>query len=73
MFSNSAKPTKQNLRARTLAIIEAADSGLLIGAKWSPKVREPKRRRREYVNAMKEVKAWAERAQWVIDREDPII
>ena len=72
MFSNSAKPTKQNLRKRATAIIEAANSGLTIGKKWSPKCREPVRRRNELVKAMTEAEAWARRAMWILDREDPM-
>ena len=73
MFVNSAKPTKHNLRTRAQMIVEAAGSGEAVGAKWTPKCREPKRKRQEYVSAMKNAREWAERALWVIDREGPFI
>lgn len=64
MFSNSAKPTVANLRSRVSAVIEAAHSGHMVGAKWRPRDQS---KQRLYVKAMKNAEAWAFEARRALE------
>ncbi len=65
MFKNSAQPTLGNLRSRVAMVIEAANSGHVVGAKWKPR---NKAKQREFVKAMKAAEQWAQHAKRILDQ-----